>query len=272
MCKFRFVFLIGLFINLCCVSAYAINPQKQYVIKPDAIGINYETYKIKVNDSVTLNSWICLQKDLNKPFIIISGPDAGNMANALGQAKAFYDRGYNIVLYDYRGFGESTDFKINPNMMYYNEFAEDLKKTIAFVENKFRPKSIVLYGMSMGTIISRINVDCTKAIKGLILDSFVINPKLVVDRIASLKNREALLPQNARKYADSNTRNINKPILIFSGLKDVVTKTEDYKDFLSKNPDSKMVTWDCNHLECFTSMGEEPNLYISAFTKFVNTL
>lgn len=194
------------------------------------------------------------------------------MSNSLGQAQAFYDAGYNVILYDYRGFGESSDFKMDLNAMYYDEFAEDLAKTIAFVEAKYHPGSIVLYGQSMGTIISRKNADTTKLIKGLVLDSFVIDPKLVVERIFALKNKNISLPSTSSAYIESNKINIKKPVLLFSGLKDIITKTADYKEFLSKNPNSKIVTWDCNHLECFTSMGTEPNLYIKEFNSFVTTL
>lgn len=266
-----FVLLIN---TLLFTNAYAIKPQREYTAKPDVIGITYQEYKIKVNDSIALNSWACLQDDLKKPFIIISGGDAGNMANSLGQAKALYESGYNVILYDYRGFGESSDFKINPAMMYYNEFAEDLLKTIDFVKAKFKPNSIVLYGLSMGTIVSRINIDHDKAIKGLILDSFVIDPKLVVDRIAALKKNEVLLPEKATAYSESNKTDLKKPVLIFSGLKDLVTKTEDYKGFILKNHGAKMITWDCGHLQCFTSMEEDSvrGLYTLEVHKFVSKL
>lgn len=263
------VFLMNV---LLLTNTYALKPERQYAAKPDAIGIKYETYRIKVNDSVTLNSWVCLQSDLKRPFIIISGSDAGNMGNSLGQAKALYDEGYNVVLYDYRGFGESSDFKMNLNMVYYSEFSEDLNKAIEFVSAKFQPKSIVLYGMSMGTIVSRMNVNSTGLIKGLILDSFVINPKLVVERIFGLKKKDLLLPGNASEYVRSNTKVVGKPVLIFSGANDAVTKTEDYKEFLSKNGTAKMVTGDCGHLQCFTSMGEDPNLYVVEVKKFVDGL
>jgi len=263
------VFLMNVLLS---TNTYALKPERAYAAKPDAIGIKYETYRIKVNDSVTLNSWVCLQSDLKRPFIIVSGSDAGNMGNSLGQAKALYDEGYNVVLYDYRGFGESSDFKMNPNMVYYNEFSEDLNKEIEFVSAKFQPKSIVLYGMSMGTIVSRMNVNSTRLVKGLILDSFVINPKLVVERIFNLKKKDLLLSGNASDYVQSNMIVVGKPILIFSGLNDPITKTEDYKEFLLKNNTSKMVTWDCDHLQCFTSMGEDPNLYVVEVKKFVDGL
>lgn len=263
------VFMVNVLFS---TNAYALKPERQYAATPDVVGVKYEAYKIKVNDSVTLNSWVCLQNDLKRPFIIISGPDAGNMANSLGQAKALYDEGYNVVLYDYRGFGESSDFKMNPNMVYYNEFSEDLSKTIKFVIDKFQPKSIVLYGLSMGTIVSRMNINGTGVVKGLILDSFVVNPKLIVERVLTLKKKDVLLPGNVSEYVQSNMIVVGKPILIFSGLNDPITKTEDYKDFLSKNPTSKMVTWDCNHLQCFTSMGDDPNLYVVEVNKFIERL
>lgn len=264
-----FIFLMNV---LLLTNVFGINPKREYAAKPDAIGLKYESYKIKVSDAVTLNSWVCLQSDLTKPFIIISGPDAGNMANSLGQAKALYDSGYNVILYDYRGFGESSDFKMDPKAVYYNEFAEDLNSTIAFVKTKFKPKSMVLYGLSMGTIISRKNLESDSLIKGLILDSFVLDPKLVVDRIEVLKKKVVVVPANSAEYAASNRMDLKKPVLIFSGLKDKITMTDDYKDFLAKNKAAKMITWNCNHIECFTAMGTDPNFYMVEVDKFVGKL
>jgi alpha/beta superfamily hydrolase len=264
-----FVFLIC---TLTFTNTYAIKPERNYGVKPDAFKMSYKTYRIKVNDLVTLNSWACLQKDAKRPFLIISGTDAGNMANNLSQAKALYDAGYNVILYDYRGFGESTDFNMNQNMMYYDEFAEDLKKTIAFVEKTFKPQCVVLYGLSMGTVISRMNLDGSNTIKGLILDSFVIEPQLVIERIAIIKKKNILAPSTAQAYAQSNQLTLKKPALIFSGLKDMVTKTEDYKEFLLKNPESKMVTCDGNHLECFSALGTAPGSYMLELNKFIKRL
>jgi hypothetical protein len=269
----KYLFAIIWCLNLLFVNTVlGINPKRQYDATPDAIGVKYSVHKIHINDSIKLNSWACLQVEKGKPFIIISGSDAGNMANALGQAKALYDAGYNVILYDYRGFGESSDFNINPNMVYYNEFSDDLKKTIQYVKTTFRPSSIALYGMSMGTIVSRMNADSDPLIKGLILDSFVIDPKLIVERILALKNKNLLLPDNSIGYSRSNEVILKKPVLIFSGLKDVVTSASDYAKFLSRNRSSKMVAWDCNHLECFTSMGSEPSLYIAEVKRFISSL
>ncbi|RZK24585.1 MAG: alpha/beta hydrolase, partial [Flavobacterium sp.] len=113
--------------------ALAINPVREYSVRPEQLGLKYQTRKIKVSPTVELNSWVFLQDNKNKPFIIVSNSDAGNMSNSLGQAIEFFQAGYNVVLYDYRGFGESSDFEINRNMMYYQEFEEDLRTIVHYV-------------------------------------------------------------------------------------------------------------------------------------------
>jgi predicted alpha/beta hydrolase len=68
--------------------------------------------------------------------------------------RRFTQNGFDIWVYDYRGFGKSDDFKINVDQLYYTEFVNDLS---AVVDSAMaaRPKNkIGLYGFSMGTIIS----------------------------------------------------------------------------------------------------------------------
>ena len=253
---------------------FAINPSREYQVKPEQLGLKYQTKKIKVNATVNLNSWFFLQNNLAKPFIIVSNADAGNMSNCLGQARAFFMAGYNVVLYDYRGFGESSDFEINKDMMYYDEFAEDLHAVLSHVKSEYGAKTIILYGLSMGTIVSKIVLDTDRTIKGAILDSFVIDPNLVVNRILQIKNKHVLLPHGAAAYVQSNKKRTLVPLLLFSGLKDMVTKTTDYSAFMRINAKSQLVTWDCNHIESFYKMTKDTDsdLYMAQVNKYIKGL
>ncbi|WP_316820041.1 alpha/beta fold hydrolase [Pedobacter gandavensis] len=256
------------------LNGFSINPSRQYQVRPEQLGLKYQTKKIRVNGTVELNSWLFLQNDQNKPFIIVSNSDSGNMSNCLGQAGEFFKAGYNVVLYDYRGFGESSDFEINRDMMYYEEFAEDLCSVLKYVKKEYSSNRIILYGLSMGTIISKSVLDTNISINGVILDSFVIDPNLVVNRIFEIKNKHVLLPDGAQKYFESNTKPSSIPILLFSGLNDIVTKSTDYSAFISLNAKSRLVTWDCNHLECFYKMTKntDSDLYMSEITTYINSL
>lgn len=262
------LFVLFLFI-LSSQALFAINPKRDYVATPQAIGVKYLNEKISAGNGIIINSWVCLQKDRDKPYIIISGSDAGNMSNSLGQLSALYKSGYNVILYDYRGFGESSDFEMDPNMLYYKEFADDLSNVISFTISQYNAKSIYLYGLSMGTIISRMNLDYDSAVKGLILDSFVIDPILVKDRISEVKKKHLVLADGADEYRKSNKRALKKPVLLFSGTRDVITKTEDYREFLTANPSTKFVSWDCDHLQCFTAMNKHSDVYVKEIEKFI---
>ncbi|MBC8986548.1 alpha/beta fold hydrolase [Pedobacter sp. N36a] len=254
--------------------ALAINPVREYSVRPEQLGLKYQAKKINVTSTVELNSWIFLQDNENKPFIIVSNSDAGNMSNCLGQASEFFKAGFNVILYDYRGFGESTDFEINRNMMYYEEFSEDLRSVLHFVRKVYAPKKVVLYGLSMGTIISKSVLNNDASINGAILDSFVIDPNLVVSRILEIKNKHILLPDAAQRYMESNRKTSSTPILLFSGLKDIITKSTDYSEFIELNGKSRLVTWDCNHLECFFKMTKDndSDIYMSEVNKYIESL
>lgn len=257
-----------------CFNTFAINPSRQYQVKPEQLGLKYQTKKIKISATSELNSWLFLQIKQNQPFIIVSNSDAGNMSNCLGQAREFFKAGYNVVLYDYRGFGESSDFEINRDMMYYEEFVEDLQSVLKYVKKEYRPRKIILYGLSMGTIISKSVLDKDTSINGAIFDSFIIDPKLVVERILQIKNKHVLLPNGSQTYVESNKKTSSIPILLFAGLRDIVTKSTDYSAFMGLNGTSRLITWDCNHIECFYKMTKDADsdLYISEVVAYVNSL
>ena len=45
--------------------------------------------------------------------------------------------GYKVVTYDYRGFGESSEFEIDNNMYIYPHFQDDMKAMIDFCRQQF---------------------------------------------------------------------------------------------------------------------------------------
>ncbi|MBU0695639.1 MAG: lysophospholipase [Bacteroidetes bacterium] len=250
-------------------SLFALIPDRVYHNLPESLGLKYISNTIKVTNKISLKSWEFMQKDSKMPFVILSYGDAGNMSYNLYQAKMFFQNGYNVIMYDYRGFGESSDFEMNPNMLYYKEFEEDLKCVLKDTKKKHHPKTIILYGLSMGNMISASVASEDHSVSNLILDSFIQDPGLVVKRIYSYKKKDILLPEDSANYK-SRISKIKIPILLFSGLKDEVTTTEDAKRILGLNPKSELVTWDCNHLKCFYEMTKTNigDLYLEKVNEF----
>ncbi len=214
-----------------CTIAKAISPEREYKWTPDTRGLEYTEYKTTTTDHYTINIWEYGLPDSVKTerIIIIVGTDAGNMSYSIWDARAFLAKGIRVISFDYRGFGKSSDFKINRDFLFYHEFGLDLDSVIKATRGKYPRDKIGLYSMSMGTYISLLRKE---KIDFLIAEGFYHNPQKVVDRIKINKGEIVLLPTNAKTI--EKTEN-SIPTLIFCADNDKTTMTEDAKEFGRKN-------------------------------------
>ena len=94
----------------------------------------------------------------NKAAIICHGHTA-NRYSAIKYAKLFYDRGYNIVIYDERFFGRSGgDFSTLGE-----KESKDLAKIIDFTRETFKDCFLALHGESMGAATALLVLQYEKA-------------------------------------------------------------------------------------------------------------
>lgn len=133
----------------------ALEPSSNYHVKPSDFGINYEEVNIPTSDNLNLRGWLLRPSDISYKIVIISHNGIGNMANMLEIAAQFLSLGYNVLTYDYRGFGQSDPFEIKSNFFIYAQFEKDLNAAIDFVR-KYHAKNrtIHLYGVGIGAGLS----------------------------------------------------------------------------------------------------------------------
>ena len=108
------VFLLALVIMF-SNAAKALNPSAEYKVTPDKFGMQYKEEKVKTTDGAVLNAWFFENAKKNPNWIVISGSGDGNMADNLEIVNSFLSAGYNVATYDYRGYGKSSEFKIDPD-------------------------------------------------------------------------------------------------------------------------------------------------------------
>lgn len=61
-----------------------------------------------------------------RPTLIICNGDAGNMSYMqIDLAAVYAANGYNVVTFDWRGFGDSTEFEMNKDYLCYTEMLLD---------------------------------------------------------------------------------------------------------------------------------------------------
>ncbi|MBK8500788.1 MAG: alpha/beta hydrolase [Saprospiraceae bacterium] len=67
-----------------------------------------------------------------------------------------------MVSFDYRGFGDSTDFDYNPNNVYHSEYVTDFATVLTWTKTTLRTDEIGVFGLSMGTLIANLGYQESK--------------------------------------------------------------------------------------------------------------
>lgn len=161
--------LVGVGLALYFFQEYMVfSPQKlssnyQYQFKGDFEELNYET-----PDGCIINALFFKAKN-SKGIIFYQHGNADSLASWGERADDFTKENYDILMYDYRGFGKSTG-RIKSEKMIYNDALMIYNELL----NKYDEDSIIVYGMSLGTGVAA-KLAAEKKPKLLILETPFFN-------------------------------------------------------------------------------------------------
>jgi alpha-beta hydrolase superfamily lysophospholipase len=125
----------------------------------------FTTLHITTADSLKINCWYS-QLDSTRGTVILCHGLMGNKSFVLNQAKEFVRRGYNVLMPDTRGHGESGGGKTSYG--YYE--SEEVKLAFDFVKGHGE-QTIYLWGISMGAVeIMKAIADYNLDPKGVVLE------------------------------------------------------------------------------------------------------
>ena len=173
--------------------------------------IEFEELSYHVEHQVSINSLLFKSKEQKGLVFYIHG-NADNLRYWGDYAKYFVKHGYDVFMYDYRGFGKS-DGKIKGE----KSLQKDAKLLYLKMAERYAEENIIIYGFSIGTgIASRLASNHEP--KHLILEAPYYN---FVDLA---KFHRSYLPVNliskyhfrTNKYLPS----VEAPITIFHGTED----------------------------------------------------
>ncbi len=230
---------INLIILLALINTYvfALNPSKEYPVKPDEYGMDYKEVTINTEDSLQLKAWFFKSPNTSYKIIILSDDGNGNMADLIEIASYFLTLNYNVLTYDYRGYGESSDFKINKNFYIYSQFEKDISAAINYVKKNYPDMpQISLYGTGIGASLS-ICAGLNKKIEKIIADSpyttlIEVQKKLKEKKFLDVRmpigyNKIKLEPKHA--FESNNISTYLKGIMFIAGQDDEIYTPKDMK-------------------------------------------
>ncbi|MCB9336050.1 MAG: alpha/beta fold hydrolase [Flavobacteriales bacterium] len=128
--------------------------QERLIFYPDKLSVKaqfkfdneFEEYFIETKDGEKINALKFKAKTPIKGVVFYNHGNAGSLEYWGTKAIDFTSRGYDVLMYDYRGFGKSSG-KIKNEKMLYNDAKMLYKKLL----HDYAEKDVVIYGISLGT-------------------------------------------------------------------------------------------------------------------------
>jgi pimeloyl-ACP methyl ester carboxylesterase len=208
--------------------AWALKPSREWVATPDSLGLHYQTTALTTPDQAQLAGWI-VEPAANVPdqhtTMVMAYGDMNNMSYFIYQAQALSKGGYRVYMFDYRGFGHSSDFAIDRKQLYYPEFTTDLRTVLADARHRYPHNRTGIISFSMGTIMGS-EVAAEGKCDFLIAEGYVASPQQLVAAQFQRFQKTVTLPDEAANYA-LVARRVNCPWLLVGGTTDKNTPLAD---------------------------------------------
>ena len=137
-----------------------------FMFTPYEFQADYEEVELVTADGVNFGAWLFRQPG-SPQTVIVSGGHKGQRQGSLGISAALWRKGFNVILYSYRGMPGSDRAPITVGI---KEVLE-LQAVIAFARKRISHAKIGLLGYSMGAVVSLLGAAGEPGVQALVLDS-----------------------------------------------------------------------------------------------------
>lgn len=201
--------------------------------------INVQNIYFKSGKYTKINAWYIKAKK-NKPTVIFCHGNGGNISFYQDIADSIAQKGYGVLLLDYRGYGNSGGFSTEKGLY------KDLNAAIAYLNTKehIKNENIILWGLSLGGAVVA-DVASKEQFKGVILQSTFTSVK--EEAIALFgKNENNLIGKIIAEFfknliinpydTKSKIAKIKSPLLIAHSTKDEMIPYTQGQKLAKLNP------------------------------------
>lgn len=124
-------------------------PGRQLEATPRDVNLAYEELHVRTADGETLHGWFIPAQQAGVTLLFCHG-NAGNISHRLESIALFNSLGLNVLIFDYRGYGQSTG-EVSEQGLY-----EDVAAMWRLLTDSkgMKPADIVLFGRSLGSAVA----------------------------------------------------------------------------------------------------------------------
>jgi len=217
-------------------------PTKEIEFTPKESGLDFEDVFFKTEDNLELNGWFIPKKEAKYTILFCHG-NAGNISHRLDKIKFFLELGYNVFIFDYRGYGRSQGRPSENGLYQDGEAAYQY-----LLSQKIPADKIIGYGESLGSAVI-IDLAYKKPIGALIIESGFSSGKDMAKKIYPF------LPAwlfSSRFDSINKIKSINIPKLIIHSINDeIVPYAFAQKLYLAAANPKEFLSIQGGHNSCF---------------------
>jgi fermentation-respiration switch protein FrsA (DUF1100 family) len=196
---------------LLCLAMYLLQDRLVFFpsgpphVTPTSFGVSFQDLEITAAGGVRLQAWYMPTEDPLGEVLVCHG-NAGSIADRIDLAQAFHQLGWSVLLFDYRGYGNSTGSPDEEGTYADAEAAFD-----ALAELNGSPDSIVVYGESLGAAVA-IELARRRTLAAVIVESaFTSLPDVGAEAYPFLPVR---MLARYRYDSRSKVRSLDAPLLL----------------------------------------------------------
>jgi fermentation-respiration switch protein FrsA (DUF1100 family) len=187
-------------------------PQKTLDYSPADYRMEWRDVYLNTPDSKRLHGWY-FPVDPGEPVILFYHGNAGNISHRLDYIQRLTRMGFNVFIFDYRGFGNSSG-KPSEKGLYIDAFCA---YNYLVNNEKIKPENIILLGRSLGAAAA-IETAARVEARSIIVESGFLSIRHMARHMGIFSLISPLLPANYNNL--EKIKNISIPKLIIHGDND----------------------------------------------------
>ena len=271
--KFILIACLGIFLFMFFVLVRNSSfPRRPIYSTPEDYGMEFQDIELKTQDGLKIKGWL-IYNDEARPTIIVCHGFGTSRSDVLVLAQFLFTAGYNVLLFDFRGHGESQGWYTSFGFLEQN----DLLAAVDFLKDNRRieRKDFGVMGVSMGGSIAIMTVADVKQIKAVVADSpyvdldrsLIRHTEFLLKAPFSFLGKIAVFSYRLRFLTDSSKisplKAISKisprAVMIISAIKDSRMPPEDAEELYlnALQPKELFLTISAGHSESYWQNTEE---------------
>lgn len=171
-------------------SFFVFFPERGFDSTPGDLNLAHEEVYFHAEDGERLHGWF-FPGPGEPPILLFCHGNAGNISHRLDNIRLLLEKGLQVLVFDYRGYGRSSGRPSEKGIYRDGVAAYDYLVR----ERGYSPDEIVLFGRSLGAAVA-IEVALKRSVRSVILESAFTSTKEMAKTMWLFRPFSFLLPTN----------------------------------------------------------------------------